>query len=111
MDFNEEYTKCITDAQSELYDLFEKDVNDEVCRRNTKLFTLAALDRLIPAEPFKTTFGKYNCPMCDDHLEKHDFYCPNCGQRIDWSSQLDPTPKKTFLQRIQRIKNIFKKEG
>ena len=42
------------------------------------------LERNEPMKPvkFKNTFGL--CPVCAEDLGKTK-YCPNCGQKLDWS--------------------------
>lgn len=33
------------------------------------------------------TFFKYKCPCCERRVTDIDKFCPNCGQRLDWSNE------------------------
>ena len=33
------------------------------------------------------TFFKYKCPCCERRVTDIDKFCPNCGQRLDWSEK------------------------
>jgi len=59
---------------------------------------MKALEKQIPKEPIFTTDGDYDCPVCsakvysfvvgwDGIIEMSCDYCPNCGQKIDWSEE------------------------
>ena len=57
-----------------------------------------ALEKQIPMKPnnIKSIFdfsGRYyttegNCPVCNrEKLNKSDFYCNKCGQKLDWGEE------------------------
>ena len=31
--------------------------------------------------------GNHHCPICDSIVNKRYNYCPNCGQKVDWSNE------------------------
>lgn len=35
--------------------------------------------------PYKKTIAI--CKSCEDFVDRWDNYCPNCGQKIDWSEE------------------------
>jgi len=35
------------------------------------------------------TIGCFYCPECEETLRRSYNYCPDCGQRLDWSEQND----------------------
>jgi hypothetical protein len=54
---------------------------------------IKALEKQTPVKPrFKPSdfaaHGEYYCPTCNKflgfHYNKHDTYCPDCGQALDW---------------------------
>lgn len=54
--------------------------------------TFAALEKQVPKKPnvkeLPDAFGRlyWNvCGACDEEIESDYDYCPDCGQRIDWS--------------------------
>lgn len=62
----------------------------------TVRLTIEALEKQIPKKPVKKYFGYFldfldTCPYCE-HVyntnEKYS-YCPNCGQKLDWSGEND----------------------
>ena len=41
---------------------------------------------------YMTRYDGFMCPICgyvltNDERKNHDNYCPNCGQKIDWSQE------------------------
>ena len=47
-----------------------------------------ALEKQIPKKP-KTDdrYVMYICPCCNDFVKVSHNYCPNCGQKLDWSDE------------------------
>ena len=67
-------------------------------RENELQIALEVINKQIPKEPIFTTDGDYDCPVCSGEVSMHTFdcsgvtehyhdYCPNCGQKIDWSEE------------------------
>ena len=64
---------------------------------------MEALEKQIPKKPYLEgdgyadgylVYDTWICPHCEKHYEVDydDYdYCPNCGQKIDWSEQNDET--------------------
>lgn len=59
---------------------------------------IKALEAQTPVKPrFKPSdfvaHGEYYCPTCNKFLgfyyNKHDTYCPECGQKIDWNRKVN----------------------
>ncbi len=55
------------------------------------VLAIEALEKQIPKKPIKLIdWGNNRCPCCgtlygeDGIMENYD-YCPDCGQKIDWS--------------------------
>ncbi len=49
---------------------------------------IKALRKQEPVKPTteRTRYGEaYDCNVCNCGLEPYNNYCPNCGQRIDWT--------------------------
>ena len=49
---------------------------------------IQALEKQIPMKP-KTDdrYVMYICPWCNDFIKVNHNYCPNCGQKLDWSDE------------------------
>lgn len=56
--------------------------------QNAVDMAIQALEKRMPKKPLHNGANWYRCPKgCEVH-KKHferDFYCPMCGQAIDWS--------------------------
>ena len=60
---------------------------------------ILALEKQIPQQVIYTgdgyadgemVYDMANCPCCDEYFEEYEtewecHYCPNCGQKLDWS--------------------------
>lgn len=57
--------------------------------------SILALKKQIPQKPIEKHYEeegekpyiKYKCPSCQSRYQiskNYDFYCPQCGQKIDW---------------------------
>lgn len=68
------------------------------CTHEVRQRAIKALEKQIPMKPnniksildfsgrYYTTKG--NCPVCNSEgLNKLDFYCNKCGQKLDWSEE------------------------
>lgn len=40
-------------------------------------------------EEFDGALDDHRCPACKRHVDYHDSFCYECGQRIDWSEEED----------------------
>jgi len=51
--------------------------------------TIEALDKQMPKKPIENPlcglYVMYKCANCKDVIPVNTNYCPNCGQKIDWS--------------------------
>lgn len=45
------------------------------------------VDKATPKKPNHMGEGIGNCPSCNSFVTNMDIYCPNCGQRLDWSEE------------------------
>lgn len=85
----------------EAYDVVFNHLNNCTCQ-DGKLLTRSALDHIYKAlkrnEPMKVIsfdassyyggLGYFMCPKCEEILTKGYYnYCPNCGQKLDWSDE------------------------
>jgi hypothetical protein len=72
--------------------------------RETAEMAIKALEKQIPKKPKIVAlrdFDYYDCPVCDRKFickngkgnvwffDTRRIYCPNCGQKIDWSESDD----------------------
>ena len=68
------------------------------CTYEVRMVAVKALKKQIPMKPnnvrtildfsgrYYTTKG--NCPVCNrEKLNKSDFYCNKCGQKLDWGEE------------------------
>ena len=44
---------------------------------------IEALEKLIPKKPY-WEYGVWHCKSCGLDVFRDDFFCPICGQEIDW---------------------------
>lgn len=77
------------------------DVNIDDCKRNIEILTISnkALEKQIQKKPDyeadgyadgQLVYDTWICPCCEKRYEvdydNYD-YCPNCGQKLDWSDE------------------------
>lgn len=81
------------DRDDQDIDLIAKIVNKEIPQKPGPYSTCRNVYKKDTFEYVTTIMYKgFNCPICGYELtnnerEKHDNYCPNCGQRLDWSDE------------------------
>ncbi len=58
---------------------------NEDCRMSAEAMNLAikALEKQIPKKPY-WEHGVWHCKSCGLDVFRDDFFCPICGQEIDW---------------------------
>lgn len=54
------------------------------------------VDKATPRKPrplfLQMAFMPYKCPICEELVNDKKYkykYCPNCGQKIDWSEEVE----------------------
>ena len=52
-------------------------------RREYDFVVFHALDKQIPKKPY-WEYGVWHCKSCGLDVFRDDFFCPICGQEIDW---------------------------
>ena len=59
---------------------------DEDCRMSAEALELAiaALEKQIPKKPY-WEYGGCHCKSCGLDVLSDEYFCPLCGQAIDWS--------------------------
>jgi soluble cytochrome b562 len=111
--FIEKYKKKVSLREQDIKD-FRESNNPELLnaipiyeRENAEFKTIIeALDKQIPKNPIENSYDEsseddydegylYNCPCCDNNVGKYSKeaeewvwkvnYCPECGQKIQWS--------------------------
>lgn len=50
-----------------------------------------ATPRKVTSEMLWVNIYEYNCPVCEEKVDKTDYYCSHCGQAIDWSDDASNT--------------------
>ena len=45
------------------------------------------VDKATPMKPTPYIKNIGTCKSCEDSVHRLDNYCPNCGQKIDWSEE------------------------
>ena len=60
---------------------------EEFDKNLTKIQELVdkATPRKVTSEMLWVNIYEYNCPFCEEKVDKTDYYCSQCGQAIDWS--------------------------
>ena len=65
-------------------------LSNEAAKRVVEARDMAiqAIEKQIPKKP-KTDdrYVMYICPCCNDFIKVSHNYCPNCGQKLDWSDE------------------------
>lgn len=71
-------------AAQAVFQLTQCDIEYILTKEQKEAYKMAikALHKQIPE---KTKYGDGYCPCCELELEEEWKYCPNCGQKIDWS--------------------------
>ena len=49
---------------------------------------LESVRKHVPLKPILNSYVSWNCPACETEYDRKDeehYYCPYCGQAIDWS--------------------------
>lgn len=55
---------------------------------NANLIAISALEKQIPKKPVIFFNEKIlYCPSCTENVNKDDWYCSQCGQKIDWEEE------------------------
>ena len=44
-----------------------------------------ATPKNVTSEMLWVNIYEYNCPLCEEKVDKTDYYCRQCGQRLDCS--------------------------
>ena len=59
---------------------------NEDCRMSAEAMNLAieALEKQIPKKPY-WEHGVWHCKSCGLYIFNDEYFCPVCGQAIDWS--------------------------
>ncbi len=79
------------------------------CTHEVRMVAVKALKKQVPMKPnnIKSIFdfsGRYyttkgNCPVCNSEgLNKLDFYCNKCGQKLDWGEKMADKTRKTCIE-------------
>ena len=55
-------------------------------QREYDLAVLHALDKQIPKKPY-WEYGVWHCKSCGLDVLSDEYFCPLCGQKIDWGDE------------------------
>lgn len=87
MDTKEAITRMKLKLQQATADFsFNQTEGSKICNRIEKETcenAIKALEKQVPVKPILE--NNYICGSCKKTLKEGRDYCPNCGQKIDWS--------------------------
>ena len=58
---------------------------DEKNQEELMEIIIDTFEKQVSKKPKLQHDSQYICPECDSRAFKHYHYCPNCGQKLDWS--------------------------